>query len=228
MMKQLICLTSFVALCVFLGGSALRADTIVTDGLATPPWGVGATVPNGSVYDAAVAGQPAPFNAFHGNINATNFSATWTFSYTPPAKITGATISLGLIYAPASSDTTPAASFTLDGTINLTSLLNTEMNAVHAPGFDDLYEIETITIPSTDLAALGTSPATFTLDLQGPGQGKFGTGPDMQAAIVNSTLDLKTGSVSPPPTPEPATFFLFFSGLAMIGLAVRHRASHGR
>lgn len=225
MKKAMAFLAAVMAVCVLLAGSKLSADTIVNDGLTSPPWAVGATVTNGTTYDAAVSGQPTPFNQFYGNINASDFSATWTFNYIPPATITGATISLGLIYSPASADTDPVASFTLDGTINLTSLLNTEMNSVQAPPFDDVYEVETITIPSADLADLGTSPVTFSLSLQGPGQGKFGTGPDMQAAIVNSTLDLKTTTTPPPPaTPEPATFILFGGGLALVGfLTMRQR-----
>lgn len=226
MKKATFCFAAVLAACVFLSVPALKADTIVNDGLTTPPWSVGATVTNGSTYTAAVAGQPAPFDAFFGNSTGTQvFDETWSFSYTPPSTIAGATISLGLIYAPASTDTSPTVSFTLDGTIDLTSLLNAEMNAVHAPGFDDLYEVETVTIPAADLGALGTSPATFALELQGPGQGKFGTTTGMQAAIVNSTLDLQTKIVTPPPpsTPEPATFVLFGLGLAMVGLAVMRR-----
>lgn len=225
-MKKQLYFAAVLAACVFLCGLAMKADTIVNDGLTNPPWAAGATVTNGSTYTTAVAGQPAPFDAFFGNSNGSSvFNETWSFSYTPPSTIAGATISLGLVYAPASTDTSPAVSFTLDGTIDLTSLLNAEMNAVHAPGFDDLYEVETVTIPAVDLGVLGTSPATFALELQGPGQGKFATTTGMQAAIVNSTLDLQTKAVTPPPpsTPEPATFVLFGLGLAMVGLAAARR-----
>jgi hypothetical protein len=123
--------------------------------------------------------QPAPFNAFCGSDTVANdsCSASWTFTYMVPAgdDITSATLSLGIYDIDSAATGNQIASFTLDGTDDLTSLLNASSEGLNsgAGAPNNQYNILMITIPTADLAALDGGSATFALALQGPGLGRI-------------------------------------------------------
>jgi PEP-CTERM motif len=222
--KQLIVLVALAGLLCCIRPAF--ADQISTT-IGNPGNFVAGQVVGVSTFNSTVAGQPAPFNAFIGsNATGPNFSASWTFSYTLPVSstITGATLTIGILDSPwqgrAGNSTPPntnqVASFTLDGTVSLAGLLNTEINSV-GTGINK-YEVDTISIPGADLSALASGSATFALALQGPGNGVLGPTSFLGAGLDFSTLDITVtpSSGGGSPVPEPSTLTLLAAGL--IGL----------
>lgn len=191
----------------------------------------GTTVAAGTFNgNAVVAAQPSPFNAYIGsNIpNGSNFSAAWEFFYSLPtdSTIDSATVTIGItdspwegklgILTPANTD--QVASFTLDSTHILTTLLNTEINSVGTG--KNLYEVDTITIPNGDLAALTSGSATFALALQGPGNGVLGPTPFLGAGLDFSTLDIMITPSTVTTVPEPSTLTLLAAGLLALATLI--------
>jgi hypothetical protein len=178
----------------------------------------GSTVGAGTFNtNAVVAAQPAPFNHYIGSNTSANFSATWMFTYSPLAgsDISGADLTIGIVDSPSPTNTDQVANLTLNGTMDLTALLNTEINTV-GTGINR-YEVDTINIPFADLASLGSGTATFALALEGPGHGVLppGTTPDLAAGLSFATLHI----VAPESivTPEPSTLTLL--GVGLLALA---------
>lgn len=217
--------SALVVILALAGAQLLQADTIVSLGDTTSGFTSGETLLSAQFTQSG----PAPFNEVDGaNVTANDsFNESWTFNYTPPSTITVATLTIGIWDSPASTNTDQVKSFTLDGSADLTAVLNAEINAVGSGR--NKYEIDTITIPSTDLALLASGSATFSLALQGPGFAIVGSDPSLAAGLEFSTLDLMTGSVTPPPTttPEPASTILLLTGLAAVGLISKRRALFG-
>jgi len=167
-----------------------------------------------ATFNTDVGGQPAPFDKIYGGPNS-NFSESWTFnSYIIPAgdTLTAATITIGLWMSPLSTNTSPVASFILDGTYNLTALLNTEVGTVGSG--KNTYEVYTISLTDGALAALASGSAMFSLSLQGPGNGVLAGGtPDLAGGLAFSTLDM-TGQSGSSTVPEPSTLALLLIGIA--------------
>jgi hypothetical protein len=227
-MKKWCLVSAAVVMCWLCGQQPANADTVATIGnpliIAT-----GTTV-GVATFITDVAGQPAPFNAFIGsNTAGPNFSASWTFTFTLPTgeTVTGASLTIGILdspwegptaKSPTPKNTDQVASFTLDSTLNLTSILNTEINTV-GTGLNK-YEIDQITIPAADLSALASGSATFSLKLQGPGNGTLGLPTNfLGAGLGFSTLDIASQPSTVPPTPEPATWLLLSTGILGFGIA---------
>lgn len=172
-----------------------------------------------AAYLAADAGQTAPFNAFCGSDTASNCATSWNFTYTIPAgdTITGATLTLGILDIDSKATGNQVATFTLNGTDDLTGLLDTVSEAASSP--NSFYNVLSITIPGLDLTDLSGGSATFALTLTGPGLGVLGTTPFNGAGLDFSTLDITAtpGSTTPPPVPEPATWVFLLTGIAAIG-----------
>jgi hypothetical protein len=216
---------SVVAILILAGALSLtvpaKADEISTS-LGNPFSSLtnGQTAVTSGAYAAAVAGQLAPFNAFCGSISGGDCTnVTWTFNYTVPAAdtVTGATLILGILDIESSYGTgNPVASLTLDGTDDLTSLLNTAAVATNSIAGE--YNILQINIPGTDFMDLSDGTATFDLTLAGPGHGILGPTASHVSGFVYSTLDITAtaGSTPPPPMPEPATSALLMLGLAAL------------
>lgn len=167
----------------------------------------------------------APFNSVCGSdtgLLGANCSASWTFNYTVPAgdTITGATLTLGIVDIDSAASGNQVGSFTLDGTDDLTALLNAVSEGLNggsgAP--NNQYDILTINIPGADLTSLSGDTATFAVTLAAPGLGTLGNTPFNGAGLVFSTLDITamSGSTPPPPTPEPSTTAFLMLGLAML------------
>lgn len=225
-MKNWCLVSAAIIMCWVCGQQPAKADTVTTFGSPTI-FAAGAIVPAGT-FNTAVMGQPTPFNGFMGPSNSAgpSFSGSWTFTYTLPTgeSVSGATLTIGILDSPWEGkvgNTTPAntsqvASFTLDSTFDLTSLLNTEINSV-GTGLNK-YEIDEITIPGADLSALASGTAKFSLTLQGKGNGVLGPTPFLAAGLGFSTLDIAT-QPAPPPVPEPATWLLLSTGILGFGIA---------
>lgn len=162
--------------------------------------------------------QPAPFSVLCGSDIAGNCSASWTFNYTVPSgdSITSATLSLGILDIDSAASGDQVATFTLDGSDDLTGLLNAASEGLNggtgAP--NNQYYILTITIPGSDLAALTSGSATFALALQGPGLGTLGTTMYNGAGLDFSTLDMEAMG----PTPEPSSWMLFATAMLCFGI----------
>jgi hypothetical protein len=224
-----------VVMCWLCGQQPACADTVVTIG-DPAMFAAGSIVPAGT-FDAKLKSeppgtQPFPFNGFIGSNTGVNmnFSTSWTFVYTPIGTPPGAILTIGILDSPwegpTATNTTPkntsqVKSFVLDPAtlkLDLTSLLNTEINTV-GTGLNT-YEIDQITIPDADLSALASGTATFSLTLQGPGNEVALQGtppvkvnlpsPSLAAALGFSTLHL---------TPEPGTWLLLLTGILGFGIA---------
>jgi len=199
-------------------GAAAKADTIDTS-IGTQHFTNGQTGVKSGPFNTAVMGQPAPFNEFCGSVSASNCSATWTFDYTIPVgdTITGATLTLGILDIESTASGSPVGSFTLDGTDDLTSLLNTAADATNSVLNE--YNVLEINIPGADFTDLSNGMATFALTLSGPGLGTLGTTPFHPAGLDFSSLDITAtpGSTTPPPpVPEPPASILLALGIATL------------
>jgi hypothetical protein len=176
-------------------------------------------------FTAASGGDPAPFNTVIGSDAASNFSTSWTFNgYGGPiaTAISSASILIGLWEGDSSAAGDQVVSFTLNGTTNLTGLLNTAMNAKGGlTGHEDWY---TVDLPTSAFTELATGSATFSLALQN-GLGVLGPAPFNGAGLDFSTLSINTAT--PGRVPEPATLSLVLLGVIGGGLASRRVVKRG-
>ena len=197
--------------CFVLPAKATPTSIDVSLGNTAPGFSPGTKI-TPAQYNSAASGQPAPFNAPCGSDASSNCSASWTFNYPVPSGPVGsASLSLGIYDIDSAAPGDQIASFTLDGSDDLTGLLNTASEALDGTGSpNSYYDVLTITIPGADLAALGSGSATFALQLTGPGLGALGDTPDNGAGLVFSSLDIGV-------TPEPTSWLLFLTGIALIG-----------
>lgn len=201
-----------------------KADT-VTASLGTQNFTGGTKVTTGT-FLAAVAAQPAPFNAFCGADTTGNCSASWTFNYVVPSgdTVTGATLSLGILDLDSAAAGNQIASFTLKGVDDLTSTINTVAEALDGGtgSPNSFYEVLTIIIPGADLADLGGTSATFALQTSAPGLGILGTTNFNGVGLDFSSLSLTATpgtTPPPPPIPEPSSLALCLAGVAVAGFA---------
>ena len=179
----------------------------------------GSTVGAGT-FNITDIGQPAPFNMFCGSdTTGPNCSATWTFHYAVPSfTIYGASLTLGILDIDSAAPGNQVASFTLNGSYDLTSVLNTASEGLNggtgAP--EKQYDVLTITIPASDFAALAGGSATFALTLQGPGLATpTMLNPTGRTPFNGAGLDFSTLNIV---SPEISCWMLFLSGMLLIGI----------
>jgi hypothetical protein len=214
-----------VVACVLCAASPVMADDILAS-IGTQGSFVSGQTTTSAAYLSAVAGQPAPFNAFCGAITTTDCSTSWTFDYTIPAgdTITGATLTIGLLDLDSAATSDRVADLTINGDddTDLTALLNAAANGLDggAGSARNEYDVLEITIPGADLTDLSGGSATIALTLQGPGLGVLGTtahdavGLDFSSLDITATAGSSGGGTTP--TPEAPTWAMLFAGIAVL------------
>lgn len=216
----------------FVGAlSPTKAQVPIDVSIGAPPSFGDDTKQTASAYSTAVTGQPAPFNAtptICGSDTASNCSASWVFNYTVPSgdTIVAATLTLGIWDIDSAASGNQVASYSLDGSDDLTSLLNSASEGLNGGtgSANSYYNVLTITIPSSYFTDLNSGAATIALALQGPGLGVLGTTTDNGAGLVYSSLDMEAmGAMGP--TPEPSTYLLLLAGLCCFALKYFLRGS---
>jgi hypothetical protein len=168
-------------------------------------------------FNMTNASQPAPFNAYIGSDLNTgpNFSANWAFNYGSIAgTITQATLQIGLLDGDSGAPGNQVQSYTIGG-VDLTSLLNTAMEAnPGATGHENYY---TITLPVSAFSVLAGGSPTVSLALQGPGLGVLGTTPFNGAGLDFSTITIDTAAAVPGPIAGAGVPGLLFAGAGLLG-----------
>ncbi len=190
-----------------------------TLGSATPSFTDGQTGIGTATFNAAVAGNPAPFNGFIGSdVNGPNFSGSWAYNYAAISGVASATLTIGIYDHDSAATGNQVGSFLLGG-VDLTSLLNTAFEG-HG-GTSGEYDIYTVTLPSTTFAALQSGTPGMSLSLQAPGLGVLGDTPFNGAGLDFSTLTITTSNGTP--APEPGTLALAALSLMALGFARRRK-----
>jgi hypothetical protein len=194
---------------LFSCACCLCAATVTLE-IGASHWVDNTTVGTGT-FNAAVAGQPAPFDQFYGSdVSGSNFSNSWTYSGPAIAgTITAATFSVGIDDSDAATAGDQVASFVLGG-IDLTASLNTAFNS-HG-GASGKYNIYLITLPSSTFAALATGTPTLGLTLQNGG-GILGPTDFNGAGIDFAEIDIT--AATPGTVPEPSVLALLLTGIVV-------------
>jgi hypothetical protein len=210
--------------------------------LAASPWAKGdivvslgntsSSLVNGAVatttaVNTAQSGQLAPFTGNCGNDASANCVASWTLPSSSLAgqTVTGATLTLGIWDIDSGAPGLQVGSYGVSGVDDLTTLLNNAAEGLNGGtgAVNSEYDVLSVVIPDFALFD-GTTSATISLALQGPGLGVLspGTNPAFNGAkLVYSTLDLQTTPLTA--TPEPALLPLLIGGMGAIVLARKLR-----
>jgi hypothetical protein len=214
---------------VLIYGSAFLCTTLqaasfsFTLGSPTPSFANGQAPIGTATYNAAVAGNAAPFNGFIGSdVTGPDFSASWSYAYAPiVGTMASATLTLGLYDADSAAPGNQVASFTLGGA-DLTAPLNATLESLNGGtgAANAEYDIVTITLPASTFATVAGGSPALNLRLQGPGLGVLGTTPFNGAGLDFSTLTITTQAA----VPEPCSYALAALGIAAIAwLRLRFR-----
>jgi hypothetical protein len=170
-----------------------------------------------ATFNTTNASQPPPFNAVIGSDvgSGPNFSANWAFNYGSIAgPITGATLEIGLWDGDSAAPGNQVASYTIGG-VDLTSLLNTAMEA--NPGATGQENYYTITLPVSTFSVLAGGSPTVSLALQGPGLGVLGSTPFNGAGLDFSTITINTTAAVPGPIAGAGLPGLIFASGGLLG-----------
>ena len=157
----------------------------------------------------AIAGvEPSPFNVFIGGDTTGNASISWTQTgFTAPvAPIIELSVTVGVYDNDSNVTGSQVGSFTLDGTIDLTSALDAAFEA--NPGLNNEFNIYTVALPTgaVVLAALADGEAAFSLDIvNGPDPPPFAFN---GAGVDFAILTFVTGSLAAPSSITTVTFEL--------------------
>jgi len=180
-------------------------------------------IPVGSAaFNTASAGEPVPFDQFYGadSVAGPDFSKPWTFSYSPVSTVLSASITLGILDNDSAAPGSQVASFTLDGSNDLTILLDAAFEG--APGASNQYKVYTIPIPLSAFAALTDGSATFSLTLQNA-VNVLNQTVHNGAGLDFSTLDITAVDQPGGRVPEPPALLLLAAGLGGLAAYTRSR-----
>lgn len=210
---------------VVLGLSLLASNTasaiVVT--LGDQDFSDGDFIANSLDFNAASAGEVAPFDAFMGNdfgTAADAFSASWTFSYASAQYTTGS-LTLGIYDHDSGARGPQVGSFTIDG-FDLTSELNMLFDG-HG-GTQQEYNVYSLDLPTLAMASFADGSATVSLSLIGPslGGGPGTTSLEFFGGGNGAGLDFSTLNLVA--VPEPGALLLMLTGLGLLVL-MRRRVS---
>jgi len=175
-------------------------------------------------------GQPAPFNATHGNdFNLNPDSVNWLFDFGVITDvIINASFSFGIVDHDSASAGDQVDAFSLDG-VNLTTVLNTLFEAGGGAA-DREYKVYTLNLDNSFFSKLADGFFSADLDIGGSGLITNGTSGAVNPTdgnaygLIYSTLTISTQDSSDPdpdpePVPEPSTLAIF--ALGIVGLASR-------
>ena len=212
-MKKYLSAKILLPFALLAGSQLAAANTIVT--LGDQDFADGATPTTGAFLTAG-GGEPAPFNGvFVGSDSGSNFSTSWTFSYSAIADtITGGSLKLGIYDHESAASGNQVASFTVNG-VDLTGALNTLFEAHGGASRED--NVYTLTLPASTFAGLASGTVNVSLALTGPGLGLFGETAFNGAALDFSALDIATA------VPEPLTSTLLLIGVPAVLAAARRK-----
>lgn len=189
---------------------------VITQTLGDQDFADGAVATSG-VFVVASAGEPSPFDTTNGGDAVANMNVSFTFNYGPiVSPLTSATIQFGLWDGESAESGSQLALFRLNGSILLTALLDTQMEA--NPGASIQIRVYTVTLPGSAFTSLSGGTAAFELQLQGPGFGVLGPTDFNGGGIDFATITLSTDQA--PGIPEPGTALLLSSAL-LAGFAIR-------
>jgi hypothetical protein len=230
--------------CVLTLGSAQAALLSVQLGIpcsSAPacsggPWVNGYVDPGPGVgnFTSQNPSEPSPFNDFIGSDfdfadGGTDYSGTWTFTYTPfvlGTTINSASILIAIFDHDSSAAGNQVALFSVNGT-PLTAELNTLFEGSGGTNFE--YNIYTLNLPGSLFPSLLGGSTTIILNLQGPGQVNLvgfglveteanGAGVDYSVLAIDYTEPVSE-------IPEPTSTLLVGGGLLGLALAGRRRKS---
>ena len=168
----------------------------------------------------------APFNDFRGfdgeaEDEATDFSASWTFTYAPYSggtTVLSASLLLALFDHDFAATGNQVSSFLVDG-FDLTPELNTLLEASGGSNFE--YNIYSLNLPGGVFLSLLDGSVTVSLTLQGPGLVQFIGFPDVfETAFNGAGIDYSTltiDALDSEVVPEPSSAVLSLLGLVLIG-----------
>lgn len=170
-----------VLLCVaMLVPSAHAGGTYI---LGDQDYSDGDFIPNPADFEAASAGEPAPFDKVYGaDIGGPNFDATWTFTFPTDGTIVSATLEFGILDHDSAASGDQVALFSVDG-VDRTTDANSAFNG---PGGTQVeYNIYSF---SVDPALLTDGQLVVRLQLQAPGL-MYGNPGDIPPAASESDYD---------------------------------------
>lgn len=170
--------------------------------------------------------EPPPFNGLIGNDASSDMNTGFTFNYGVVSDpVSQVILTISLWDSDSGQGFSQLALFRLNGTIDLTEVLNSRMEA--EPGLDNQIRIHNFNLPSSAFASIASGTATFELVLKGPGFGPNGAStPSNGGGLDFARIDILTRDPQPPPAvapvPEPSTAMLLGAGL-LAGVLFRRK-----
>ncbi|NOT83718.1 MAG: hypothetical protein HOP02_02835 [Methylococcaceae bacterium] len=217
-MKISLSTKTFLLSALLTGAQCVSANVVTT--LGEQDFQDGQLVASGTFLNARGTAanpsinEPDPFNLLIGADNSVgpNFSANWTFSYSPiqVATVADGNFTLGIVDHESTATGNQVASFLMRSGANVIDLTGSLNGLFESRGGGSReYNVYSLTLPfsasMSQILASGT--VTFSLTLQGPGLNIDGETPFNFAGVDFSTLTVNT--LAPVPLPAAGSLFLF-------------------
>lgn len=166
------------------------------------------------------AGEPAPFDAFRGDDNDTDFSASWTFNF-PAAAYATAVLRLGIVDHDSAAPGSQVSAFTIDGH-DATALIDAIFES--RGGGQPEANVYDVPIPALLLGELSDGVATFDLTLEGITISSIG----IELPNNGAGLDFAQLLLDETPVPVPPGIALLLPACAGLLVGLRRRAAATR